>query len=335
MLTPEQRGQKRRLKAALLSLFAGLFILALKAYAFHITQSPTLLSDALEGLVNVTAASMAIFAIIVAAKPADELHPFGHGKIEYFSAIFEGILLTATSMTIGYKAIFALFRPHPIEDLGLGLVIDTGAGFLNGLLGWYMLRVGKKEKSKTLQASGHHILSDFYTTIGLLVGLSFVYFTGHTWLDPVLALVMALWILRTGFLIARDAGDALLDGQDMVSIHKIVELFNAHRRDEIITLHDLRVMRSGRNRNVSVHVIVPEYFEVLRAHDAVSAYSDEIKKRAAIKGEFMTHVDPCQRNYCANCRMADCPVREAAFTELRPLDLQSAIEDEEPSERPT
>lgn len=329
-MTPEQRGQKRRLNAALLSLFAGLLILALKAYAFHITQSPTLLSDALEGLVNVAAASMAIFAIIVAAKPADELHPFGHGKIEYFSAIFEGVLLTVTSVTIGYKAILALFQPHPIEHLGLGLMIDTGAGFLNGLLGWYMLHVGKKEKSKTLQASGHHILSDFYTTLGLLVGLSIVHFTGHTWLDPVLALGMALWILRTGFLIARDAGDALLDGQDLVSIRKIVELFNKNRRNEIIMLHDLRVMRSGRNRNVSVHVIVPEYFEVLRAHDAVSAYATEIKKRAAMKGEFMTHVDPCLRNYCENCAMADCPVRERPFVSLRELDFQAAIEDEVP-----
>lgn len=334
MIGTEIHSQKKRVFAISVSIAASVVIFGLKLVAYFITHSPTLLSDALESIVNIGSSALAFMAIVVASRPADEGHPFGHGKIEYFSAIFEGTLICLASLSIIYKAGGALFDPQPIVHLGQGLMWNGIGGVLNGILGWYLLRTGRREKSKSLLASAHHILSDFYTTIGIVVGLTVVYFTQILWLDPLIAIGLALWILRTGFHIIHEASHALLDGQDVESIHRIVKTFNQLAMVDVITLHNLRSLPSGRNRNVSLHVSVPEYYEVLHAHDVVEAFTLEITKRVGLKGEFITHMDPCHRRYCTRCRVAECPIRQAPFAGSFTLTYEEAIQDEDKDHKP-
>jgi len=191
----------QRFRAIRISLVAGLVILALKIAAYTSTGSTALKSDALESIVNVLAAAFALAAILWANRPADRDHPYGHGKIEFFSAAFEGGLIALAALFIVSDALWTFYKGATVRDLGLGIILNSVAGIGNGLLGRYLTKVGRKTRSKALEADGLHVLSDFWTSAGLLVGLLVVKATGMVWLDPALALIMGLLLARTGFLV--------------------------------------------------------------------------------------------------------------------------------------
>jgi cation diffusion facilitator family transporter len=279
----EDTSQTIRFRIGLLSVCAAIVILALKYWAFRLTGSMALKSDAIEGVVNVLAAAFALGAISFAGKPADKNHPYGHGKIEHFSAAFEGGLITLASLLIVFDGVQTLLRGPGVHDIDAGLLLNFGAGALNGLLGLILLRTGKRHRSRALEADGHHVLSDFYTTLGLAGGLLVYRWTGWAWIDPALAVGIGAWLGLTGVRIVRHAANSLLDEEDPETLRRIVEAVPSVRPPEVIALHELRTMRAGRFTHVDVHVVVPEHFPVGRAHDLVERFSSALLRHSVLR----------------------------------------------------
>ncbi|MEK7858845.1 MAG: cation diffusion facilitator family transporter [Elusimicrobiota bacterium] len=313
-MSTSEAAQRERVRAILVSLLGGTLILALKAAAYSLTGSMALQSDALESIVNVVAAAFGLGAVIFAGQPADKDHPYGHGKMEYFAAAFEGGLISLAALVIFYESAFALFRGVELKSLGVGMLLNLSAGALNGLLGWYLLSTGRRLKSKTLEADGHHVLSDFYTTGGILLGLLSVQATGFWWLDPLVAMGVGVLLLRTGYKLVRESAAALLDEEDSHTIGTIVAGLDALLKDGVketgvITVHGLRAIRSGRYTHVDVHLVVPEYVPVADAHDATERFEHKLIAASGLEGELHVHLDPCRRKYCARCTDPGCPIR--------------------------
>ncbi len=322
--------QRERVRAILISLLGGVAIFALKAAAYFMTGSMALQSDALESIVNVLAAAFGLGAVIFAGQPADKDHPYGHGKMEYFAAAFEGGLISLAALVIFYESSLALVRGVELKSLGLGMAVNLGAGLLNGLLGWYLLRTGRRLKSKTLEADGHHVISDFYTTGGIFFGLLLVRLTGLSWLDPVIAIGVAVLLARTGYGLVRESAAALLDEEDSATIAVIVAALDRLLRkgvDEtgVITAHGLRSIRSGRYTHVDVHLVVPEYLPVAEAHDDTERFEKKLLAASGLEGELHVHLDPCRRKYCASCTDSSCPIRAEPLKAVAPLTVEEAV----------
>ena len=328
-MTHAEQAQRGRVRAILISLVAGIAILALKAAAYFLTGSMALQSDALESIVNVVAAAFSLGAVLFAGQPADRDHPYGHGKMEYFAAAFEGGLISLAAVIILYESVMVLFRGVELKSLGVGLALNVLAGALNGLLGRYLIHAGQRLKSKTLVADGRHVLSDFYTSVGILIGLLMVMATGLRWLDPLVAILVALILAKTGFGLVREAASALLDEEDTGMIEIIVAsldglLHKGVAKNGIITVHGLRAIRSGRYTHVDIHLVVPEYEEVVKAHDAAERFETALIAAAGLEGEVHTHIDPCRRKYCARCTDDACPIRVEPHQAHEPMTKEEA-----------
>lgn len=324
-----EAAQRQRVRAILISLCAGLVILALKAAAYFMTGSMALQSDAMESIVNVVAAVFGLGALLFAGQPADKNHPYGHGKMEYFAAAFEGGLISLAAVIIVYESVMALFQGLALKSLGLGMALNIFAGALNGLLGWWLVRTGKRLRSKTLEADGHHVLSDFYSTGGIFVGLVLVVATGYWWLDPLVAMVVGFLLAKTGYRLVRESAAALLDEEDSAMIEKIVAaldglLERGVGKTGVITVHGLRAIRSGRYTHVDIHLVVPEYEQVAKGHDCAERFEGLLIHAAGMEGEVHTHIDPCRRKYCSACSDHACPIRLAPHAGHHPITKEEA-----------
>lgn len=324
-MSQDNKAQRSRIRLALLSIFAGLCILALKYVAYYISGSTALLSDAIESVVNVIAAVFALGAVLFSDRPADKEHPYGHGKIEHFSAAFEGGLISLAAVLIAWEAIHTLLTGVKVQNLSQGLALNFFAGLLNGVLGLVMIRKGRKHRSKALEADGHHILSDFWSTLGLAAGLLVVKFTGLTWLDPVLALGVAAMLAWTGFKLVASSSQALLDMEDPELLEKILEIINRIRPVDLIAVHDLKTLRSGRHTHVDIHLVIPEFYSVAQGHELVERIGEQIIQEAKLQGEFNTHLDPCQRAWCPQCAVEPCPIRRHPHENNVPLTVEEAV----------
>ncbi len=312
------------------ALAGGILIFGLKAYAYWLTGSMALKSDALESIVNVAAAAFGLGAVIYAGQPADKDHPYGHGKVEFLAAAFEGGLISLAALIIVYESALALLNGVVLTSLGTGMLINAGAGALNGLMGWYLLSAGRRLKSKTLEADGQHVMSDFYTTLGLIAGLTAVSVTGLSWLDPVLALCVAVLLGKTGYRLVREAAAALLDEEDTGMIATIVGgigeiLKKGVDETGVIAVHGLRAIRSGRYTHVDIHLVVPEYLSVSEAHDDTERFEARLIAAAGLDGELHTHIDPCRRKYCARCDDSKCPIRAEPLKAVVPVTAEEAV----------
>jgi cation diffusion facilitator family transporter len=313
-----------RVRAALVSLVVGTLLLGVKYVAYVYTGSSAILSDALESIINVVAALFAVFGLRFASQPADQEHPYGHGKIEYFSAVFEGGLIAFAAVLIVWYAIAELIRGPELARLELGLLLTVGAGAANLLLGWYLIRAGRTHRSITLVADGKHVLSDFQTSAGVVVGLGLVRLTGISWFDPVAALVVGLNLGFSGWRLVREAVGGLLDEGDPRLLNGLVAELERNRMPGIIRVHRLRAIRSGRETHADAHVFVPEFWTVEQAHDAVGELERRVLETPALDGELVFHVDPCRRAFCASCDLPDCPVRAAPFAGRAPFSIEEA-----------
>ena len=313
-MSAEHAEQNSRIRIAVLSIVAGIVILGIKYLAYVLSGSVALKSDAIESIVNVVAAVFALGAVIFAGKPADKEHPYGHGKIENFSAAFEGGLISLAAVFILLEAAKGLLYGVELKDLGKGLAVNLVAGALNGMLGWFLLTRGRKTRSKALEADGHHILSDFWTTIGIAVGLLAVKLTGLKWFDPVMAMIVGLLLARTGFKLVKESSQALLDMEDPDVLGKVLKAMNRVRTWDIIAVHEMRTFRSGRYTHVDVHIVVPEFYPVRQAHDLCEEFGKKALENGGIEGEVHTHVDPCGRLYCDRCPADPCSIRQAPKT---------------------
>jgi cation diffusion facilitator family transporter len=329
---PEQRA---RLRAGIISLVVGTCLMAGKFLAYRLTGSSAIFSDALESIVNVLAAAFAIGSILFAGRPADRGHPYGHGKIEFLSAAFEGGLISFAAIAIGHEAVTAWIRGPELEQINVGLGISAAAGFANALLGLYLLRVGRRTNSMILIADGRHVLADTWTTSGVIIGLILVRITDVVWLDPLVALIVAVLLARTGFRLVRMAARALLDEEDTELLERLLEAGEEVRSPGIIRLHHLRAIRVGRFAHVDAHVVVPEFWSIEHSHDETDAFEARLLDRCQIEGEVAIHTDPCRRLYCEACDLPDCPVRVKGFVERPRLTLDEATQQDPPPDQST
>lgn len=280
---------------AWLSIAAAVTTIALKYGAYAVTGSVGLLSDALESVVNLVAAVLALFAIRIASRPADETHPYGHGKVEYFSAGAEGLMIVVAAGLIIWSAVGRLLSPQPLEALGLGLAITVVATAVNAAVGLLVLRAGRRHRSITLVADGKHLLTDVWTSIGVLAGVGLVAVTGWLPLDALVAIAVAVNILWTGYTLVSASTRGLMDHAMPAAEVALVraalsEVSSAH---ENVEFHALQTREAGRQRFVSVHVLVPGEWSVARGHDLLEDLEDAIK--AAVPGsEVHTHLEPLE-----------------------------------------
>jgi cation diffusion facilitator family transporter len=318
------RDNRIRLLAGCVSLAIGTVLMGAKFLAYKMTGSAAIFSDALESIVNIMAAAFAVGSILFAGRPADRGHPYGHGKVEFFSAAFEGGLISFAAVAIAYEAIHSLVRGAELRQLNLGLMITAGAGIVNLFLGLFLVRTGRRTSSLILEADGKHVLSDFWTTVGVLVGLLLVRLTGIGWLDPVVALVIAVNLARTGFLLVRHAARALLDEEDTILLQGILEAGEKVRGPGIIRIHHLRAIRVGRFAHVDAHIVVPEFWSVGESHEHTDTFEARLFETCKIEGEVIFHTDPCRKIYCEACDLNGCPIRERAFVARPVLTLDEA-----------
>jgi len=323
-----------RLRAGLVSLIVASVLLAAKYQAYRMTGSAAVLSDALESIVNVVAAVFALGGLVFAGRPADRNHPYGHGKIEFFSAAFEGGLIAFASVLVVYGALRSLIQGPEVRQIGLGIVIVLGSALVNLALGGYLLRTGRRHRSLTLVADGQHVLADVWTSGGIVVGLGLVRFTGLAWLDPVVALLVALWLMWTGFKLVRHAAGGLLDEEDPALLNSVLAALQRHLGNGVIRVHHLRAIRSGRFQHVEAHLVVPEFWSVERAHDLSEEVAARTMRELGAEGEMVFHTDPCHRIYCAVCDLTDCPIRREPYRGTIPMTLEEAVQPDLPRVAP-
>jgi len=321
---PAASDETVRLRAGLLSLVVSLVLLGVKYVAYLRTGSTAILSDSLESMINVVAAVFLLGGLVFAGRPADRDHPYGHGKIEYFSAVFEGGLIAFAAITVAGYALVDLWTGPAVEAVDEGLLLTVFAGGVNAALGWYLLRTGRSARSVALVADGQHVLSDFWTSAGVVIGLVLVRVTGLAWFDPLAALVVAVNLGRTGIGLVREAAGGLLDEEDVGLLERLVAAFDAKRDPGIIRIHRLRAIRSGRFTHVDAHLIVPEYWTVEDAHTAVDAFETRVLSACEVEGEIAFHIDPCFRALCKACEMPTCDVRVERFVTRPPLTVDEA-----------
>jgi cation diffusion facilitator family transporter len=278
---------------AWLSIAAALLTILLKTWAWWITGSVGLLSDAMESLVNLAGAVMALWMLTIAAQPPNERHLYGYGKAEYFSSGFEGILILVAAAGIAWAAVGRLIEPQPLVQLDLGLAVSVVASVINLFTGLLLLRVGREQRSITLEADAHHLLTDVWTSVGVILGVSAVWFTGWLWLDPLLALLVAANIVWTGVQLMRRSASGLMDRalppEQQTALEKVLE---AHR-PEGIEFHALWTRQAGARAFVSVHVLVPGDWTVKQGHDFVEGVEAEMRAVVPMT-HVLTHLEPLE-----------------------------------------
>jgi cation diffusion facilitator family transporter len=278
---------------AWLSLAIAVLVITLKSVAYWITGSVGLLSDALESVANVVGALAVLIALTIAARPADDDHQYGHGKAEYFSSGLEGGMILAAALAIAAAAIERLLHPQPLERIGIGLAVSAIATTLNLAAAWILLAAGRRHHSIALEADARHLLTDVWTSVGVLVGVGAVMVTGLPWLDPVIAIVVAANIVRTGVSLVRRsvAGlmDSAMDADEQRVVHSILQGY----RTQGVQYHALRTRRAGARRFIDFHVLVPGAWTVQRGHDLLERIEDDLRAQLA-HAEITTHLEPVE-----------------------------------------
>ncbi|WP_306551784.1 cation diffusion facilitator family transporter [Daejeonella sp.] len=309
-------------KVILLSLIVGVLLMLAKFTAYLITSSNSILTDAAESIVNILASLFAFYSIYVAAQPKDLNHPYGHGKVEFFSVFIEGTLIIIAGILISFKSVYNLFYPHQISELIIGTLIIGISGLINYALGYYLIDQSKKHNSLTLNADGKHLQTDAYTSVGLVIGLMLIHFTGLNYLDSILSISIGIFIIYSGYKLVRKSVSGLMDESDFDTSDEIIAILNTHRKDSWIDMHNLRTQRYGPDIHIDCHLTLPYYFDLNKVHEEVSEVDKLVNFKANSRTEFFIHADPCMPECCHYCRMLECSVR----SEPKNMDIAWTIE---------
>jgi cation diffusion facilitator family transporter len=293
--------------------FVSVLLLAVKFIAYYSTHSVSILTDALESIVNVAAGFIGLYSLYIAAKPGDRDHPYGHGKAEFISAAIEGTMICSAGAIILYKAIQNLIHPAALHKLDFGIWLIAGTAIINFIVGILCFNTGKRNNSLALMASGKHLQSDTYSTLGIIAGLVLLYFTGYRWIDSAVAILFGAIIIFTGYRILRRSIAGIMDEADIKLLTRMVEVLNANRRENWIDLHNLRVIKYGSKLHVDCHLTVPWYLNILEAHKEVDALANLIRKEFGESLELFVHTDPCLPFSCQICTKNNCNVRNNNF----------------------
>jgi cation diffusion facilitator family transporter len=284
-------SQAAKSRAVMVAFFGGLVVFGVKLIGYALTGSVGVLSDALESVVNIAAAALAAWAVALAARPPDEDHPYGHDKAEYLSSVLEGVLIGMAAVLIVMAARERLLDPRVLTLSVPGLMVTALSGVLNFWLARYLIAVGRAARSVALEADGRHVMSDVITSIGVLVGVLVASVSGLTWLDPLIAMLVALNVLKTGYDLIRQSLRGLMDealsSEELASIHAVLEAF----KSRYLEVHDLRTRSSGARRFVDFHLIVPSDLSVQAAHDLCDQIENQILEHLP-DSSVTIHVEP-------------------------------------------
>ena len=292
---------------------ASSVLLIVKFTAYYITHSVSILTDALESIVNVVAAFIGLYSLYVSAKPRDIDHPYGHGKAEFVSAAVEGTLIFSAGAIIIYSGVRNLFIAQTLQELDLGIYLVGATAIINWVLGYFSLQQGRKNDSLALIASGRHLQTDTYSTFGIIIGLVLIMFTGYMWIDGAMAIAFGVFIIYTGYTIIRRSLAGIMDEADMDLLKNMVGILNANRRDAWVDLHNLRVIKYGNILHVDCHLTVPWYFNINQSHEEIDVLGDLIRKDFGESLELFVHSDGCEYFQCPICDKKPCPVRQHPF----------------------
>ncbi|MBN8671869.1 MAG: cation transporter [Chitinophagales bacterium] len=284
-----------------------------KLWAWYLTHSVTVLTDALESTVNVIAGFIGLYSIILSAKPRDIDHPYGHGKAEFISSAVEGSLIFIAGLMIIYEAIDQLIHPKPLHKLDVGIYIVAATGILNFFIGTYAVAQGKKMRSLILESAGKHLRVDAYSTFAIVAGLALIMFTKVQWLDSAVAMLIAIIILVTGYKLVRRSLSGIMDETDMQLLNDVIAYLQTNRRAQWIDLHNLRVMQYGDVMHLDAHMTLPWFYTVKDADAEIHVLEEMIKQHFDNKVEVFVHIDACQPYQCKLCAVADCLHRQAPF----------------------
>lgn len=291
----------------------GVLLFVIKFMAWYLTQSVAILTDALESVINVVSGFVGLYSLYLSSLPRDRNHPYGHGKVEFISASIEGGLIIMAGLVIVFEATRNLATPSEIDQLDYGIILVAITAVVNYILGWYATSKGEKNNSLALIASGKHLQSDTFSTVGIIVGLLLLYFTGYQWLDSAVALLFALIIIFTGYKIVRKAISGIMDETDELLLKQVVARLEEVRRENWVDLHNLRIIKYGSVLHFDCHMTVPWYFTIVEGHTEVEILEEEIRKKFGDELEIFVHMDDCKEFSCKICTKTDCPFRKHTF----------------------
>lgn len=303
-------------------------LLIAKFVAYYVTNSVSVLTDALESIVNVVAGFIGLYSLYVSAKPRDMDHPYGHGKAEFISAAVEGTLVLSAGVLIIFSAVKHLVDAEPVQQLDVGIYLVSATAIVNWVLGFIAVRQGRKNGSLALIASGKHLQSDTYSTIGIVAGLILIAVTGLLWIDGVVAIGFGCFIIFTGYRIVRASLEGIMDKADMTLLEEMVGILDRNRHKNWVDLHNLRVIKYGNVLHLDCHLTVPWYFNVNQAHSEIDRLAVLVRQRFGESLELFVHSDGCLYFQCHICRKDDCPVRQHTFKSAVKWTLDNALQNE-------
>lgn len=305
----DKKQVRMRIRAVSLSFAVGALLMAVKFYIYRLTLSAAVLSDALESIINVVASAFALGSILLAAVPPDKNHPYGHGKIEFFSAGFEGALIMLAAAGIFKSGWPRIFEPTPLPNLQEGLWMLLAASLVNLILGLGLVRTGQKTRSLTLVADGKHVLTDVYTSVGVILGLLLVHVTGWLWMDGAVACLVGVNILYTGAVLLHQSFAGLMNASDPDLLREICNLLNENRKETWIDVHQLRAWTSGHLIHIDFHLILPRNFSLEEAHLEGKEIERILQCHFAGDASVLIHLDPCIEPDCPVCLRNLCSER--------------------------
>ncbi|WP_336689202.1 MULTISPECIES: cation diffusion facilitator family transporter [unclassified Chryseobacterium] len=291
----------------------GIILFIGKIIAWKLTNSDSVFSDAMESIVNVISAFMGLYSLYLAAKPKDEDHPYGHGKVEFVTSGIEGALIAIAGIMIIYEGVHSLIVGKVLDKIDLGIWIIAATAVINYLLGYISIKKGKAENSVVLISSGKHLQSDTLTTLGVVASLVIVYFTKIYWLDSVVALGFGGYIIVVGYKIVRKSLSGIMDEQDPDLLEQIIQILEENRRTEWIDVHNMKIQQFGANLHIDAHITLPWYYSLRDAHNEMEKMIILLAKNTKRSVEFNFHMDDCRPISCPVCQISDCPVREKEF----------------------
>jgi cation diffusion facilitator family transporter len=306
-------NSKQNLKVQFFLTILSIVLFALKFVAYYLTHSLSVLSDALESIVNVIAGCIGLYSLYVASKPKDKDHPYGHGKAEFLSAAFEGSLIITAGLIIIIETISSFFSPNALHALDNGLWILVSTAIINLIGGLLAKKMGRKNNSLALVSSGQHLIIDSFTTFGVIIGISIVLITNYNGIDSFIALLMGIWIIYNGYKIIRESIAGIMDEADMALLENVIAELDANRNKNWVDLHNLRVIKYGPLLHIDCHLTMPWYLNVHQAHKMMDHFTDLIKSKFGDSVEFFIHIDGCMPFSCAICTLEQCDQRQQPF----------------------
>ncbi len=303
-------------------------LLLIKFIAYFLTHSVAILTDALESIVNVVAGILGLYSLVISARPRDEDHPYGHGKVEFISSAVEGTLIIIAAILIFWESINSLISPRELHKMDFGLILIASTAIINYMLGMWCIRIGRNHDSYALIASGKHLQSDSYSTLGIMVGLVMIFFFKVSWLDSVVAIFFGAIILLNGYKIVRQSIAGIMDESDQELLTKMVTLLNQNRKENWIDLHNVRIIKYGPVLHLDAHITIPWYLNVHEAHDEIDVLANLVRKEFGETLELYVHTDGCLDFSCRICLKQNCTVRKHPFQQKVEWTIQNISNDQ-------